>query len=296
MISVSIEDSKVVSPNALETMARSKANNDVNEDVAIKSKGSNDAATDADFAGEQGTDTSSYTGNDEDERRLRQCGYKQEFRRIFSGFTSFGLTSSMVSILLGCIPLYSYELQSGGSATFIWSWLLIGVMTFSVVCALAEICSVFPTMGALYYWSFVLGGSEWGPFAGWVSGWCNLLGQIAGVASGAYAGAETFNQIILLQYGTELQPRETLGVFAALLVIAGTINTFADTMLMSLCYISMAWQICGVIIIVIWTLVSSPTLQPVSAVFGNINNETGFDSIGYVVMLGSLAAASTFTG
>ena len=140
----------------------------------------------------------------EDERRLAALGYNQEVKRIFSTFTNFGLTASMISILLGVIPLYTYELNSGGSAVMIWSWVIIGVMTVGLVQALGEICCAFPTMGALYYWSFVLGGPEWGPFCSWVSGWCNLLGQIAGVASGGYAGATIFAQIITLSTGQQV--------------------------------------------------------------------------------------------
>ena len=41
-------------------------------------------------------------------------------------------------------------------------------------------------MGALYYWAFRLGGPKWGPFASWMAGWTNLLGQVSPewVASG----------------------------------------------------------------------------------------------------------------
>lgn len=50
----------------------------------------------------------------EDERRLAQLGYKQEYTRIFNTWTNFGLTTSMVSVLLGIVPLYTYSLQTGG--------------------------------------------------------------------------------------------------------------------------------------------------------------------------------------
>lgn len=102
----------------------------------------------------------------------------------------------MISVLLGCIPLYTFELQSGGPAIMFWSWIICGCFSFALVSSLAEICSAYPTMGALYYWSYRLGGEEWGPFASWISGWCNLLGQFAGVASGAYAGGEIMAGII----------------------------------------------------------------------------------------------------
>lgn len=39
---------------------------------------------------------------------------KQEAKRIFSTFTNFGLACSMISVLLGIIPLYSFSLANGG--------------------------------------------------------------------------------------------------------------------------------------------------------------------------------------
>lgn len=125
----------------------------------------------------------------EDERRLLLLGYKQEVKRIFNSFTNFGLAASMISILLGIIPLYTYQLTTGGPAVMVWTYLVIGLFTLVLVSCLAEISSSYPTMGALYFWAYKLGGDEWGPFSSWIAGWCNLLGQIAGVASGAYAGS-----------------------------------------------------------------------------------------------------------
>ena len=105
-------------------------------------------------------------------------------------------------------------------------------------------------MGALYYWSFRLGGpekSQWGPFASWMSGWTNLLGQIAGVASGGFAGAQIFAEIIILTTGKKVNQVQILGLYAVMLVIAGIINTYAENCLTTACYISCFWQIVGII-------------------------------------------------
>lgn len=51
----------------------------------------------------------------EDEKRLAQLGYTQEVKRIFGTFTNFGLTASMISILLGIVPLYVFCIQTGGN-------------------------------------------------------------------------------------------------------------------------------------------------------------------------------------
>mmetsp|Transcript_18068 Transcript_18068/g.16363 ORF Transcript_18068/g.16363 Transcript_18068/m.16363 type:complete len:561 (-) Transcript_18068:150-1832(-) len=233
---------------------------------------------------------------DEDEKRLNSLGYTQEIKRIFSGFTNFGLAASMISILLGVIPLYTFELQSGGPVIMVWSWIIIGAFTMLLVSSLAEIASAYPTMGALYYWAYRLGGPTWGPFASWIAGWCNLLGQIAGVASGAYAGAQIFGEILALTSNIKINGSQILGLYALMLFIAGIINTFAEVLLTSLCYISFVWQVAGTLVIVIWMLVKAPKLQTASFVFFQYNNNTGFDSLPYVALIGSLAAASVFTG
>lgn len=232
----------------------------------------------------------------EDTKRLALLGYTQEVKRIFNGFTNFGLTSSMISILLGIIPLYSFSLDAGGPAVMVYSWIIVGLMTLLLVSSLAEICSAYPTMGALYYWAFRLGGPEWGGFASWMAGWTNLLGQIAGVASGGFAGAQIFAEIIMLTHKTRLDSNAVLGLYVVMLVIAGIVNTFAERLLTAVCYISCVWQTLGTILIVVWMLVASPKLQSASFVFASTNNGTGFSSFPYVALVGTLAAASVFTG
>ena len=42
---------------------------------------------------------------------------------------------------------------------------------------MSELSSAFPVSGGLYFWSFMLAGKN-GPFASWIVGWLNLLGQV----------------------------------------------------------------------------------------------------------------------
>ena len=124
----------------------------------------------------------------------------------------------------------------------------------------------------------------------------NPLGQIAGVASGGYSGAEVIADIIQINYGYVLAPAELLGVFAMVLALAGFINTFAEQLLTRLCSISVIWHIVGTVIIVSLMVHYAPTLQPPSYAASAFNNATSFESSAYVVLIGSLSAASTFTG
>eukprot|EP00668_Euglena_longa_P002926 GGOE01003421.1.p1 GENE.GGOE01003421.1~~GGOE01003421.1.p1 ORF type:complete len:593 (-),score=64.47 GGOE01003421.1:463-2208(-) len=234
--------------------------------------------------------------SDEDELRLAKLGYKQEYNRIFNVWTNFGLAASMVSVLLGIVPLYTYQLSAGGPAVMLWSWVILGFMTMLVVSSLAEICGAFPTMGALYFWAYRLGGPEWGPFASWTSGWCNLLGQLGGVASGGYSGAVVIAEIVQITTNMEIDKYQNLGIYAGCLVVAGIVNTLSDTLLTSLCYISVVWHIAGCMIIIILMNCYAPTHQSVSYVLTSYNNSSGFTSNVYVVLIGLLAASTTFTG
>jgi len=74
------------------------------------------------------------------------------------------------------------------------------------------------------------------------------------------------------------------------------VNTFAETLLTALCYISVVWHVVGVLIIVIWMLCAAPTLQSSSFVLSHFQNSTTFSSSSYVGLIGILFAASTFTG
>ena len=45
--------------------------------------------------------------------------------------------------------------------------------------AMAEVCSAHPTSGGPYYWAAMLSKPQHAAFASWVTGWFNLLGQVA---------------------------------------------------------------------------------------------------------------------
>ena len=50
--------------------------------------------------------------------------------------------------------------------------------------------SCFLTLAAgPYFWASVLGGAEWGPFFAWVTGYFNLLGQVAVTAAIEYVSS-----------------------------------------------------------------------------------------------------------
>ena len=75
---------------------------------------------------------------------------------------------------------------------------------------MAELVSAYPTSGGIYWWASKLGG----PKAGYYTGWLNLIGLLAIVASVAY-GCATFFDLMLGFFDSQLslgEPRSDLPV------------------------------------------------------------------------------------
>src|SRR4029450_6930636 len=119
---------------------------------------------------EEGVTTGPASGGyhtSEDEKILHKLGYAQELFRAMGGFQNFAISFTIISILAGCLTSYYIAFNWGGPVAVSWGWLLAGAMSTIIGLAMAEIASVFPTAGGLYYWSSKLGNAGWGWFTGW---------------------------------------------------------------------------------------------------------------------------------
>jgi amino acid permease (GABA permease) len=231
-----------------------------------------------------------------DEQRLHQLGYAQELRRHMSGFSNFAVSFTIISILSGCLTLYGTGLNSGGPVIITWGWPFVGVMTLLVGLAMAEVCSSYPTAGGLYYWSAKLAPSKSAPVWSWFTGWFNFLGQVAVTAGIDFGAAFFLNALLDLQWGFDTRPWHTIVLFAAILLLHGTINQFGVDLVGKLNNISVWWHIIGVLVIVSVLAFVPSHHQSASWVFGHFVNNTGWGSKIYVLMLGLLLAQYTFTG
>ena len=106
---------------------------------------------------------------DSDEEILYALGYKQEFKRDFTIWSSFSVSFSILGLLPSVASTLGYNLGYSGIAGSVWGWVVAGVSIQFVVLAMAELCSSMPTAGGLYYASAVLAPEGWGPFFSWVS-------------------------------------------------------------------------------------------------------------------------------
>lgn len=124
-----------------------------------------------------------------DEEVLAALGYKPEFKREFNLWTTFCVSFAVLGLLPSFATTLYYGMGYAGTAGMSWGWLVAMIGIQSVAASMAELCSSMPTSGGLYYASAVLAPPGWGPFAAWITGWSNWLGQITGAPSVNYGTA-----------------------------------------------------------------------------------------------------------
>lgn len=121
-----------------------------------------------------------------DEEILAALGYKSEFKREFSLFTTFCVSFAVLGLLPSFASTLAYGMGYAGTAGMTWGWLIAMIGIQCVASSMAELCSSMPTSGGLYYASAVLAPPGYGPFAAWITGWSNWLGQVTAAPSVNY--------------------------------------------------------------------------------------------------------------
>ncbi|GIJ88714.1 hypothetical protein Asppvi_007641 [Aspergillus pseudoviridinutans] len=124
---------------------------------------------------------------DADERVIVALGYKQEFKREFSLWTTFCVSFAVLGLLPSFASTLYYGMGYAGTAGMVWGWIIAMVFIQCVAMAMAELCSAMPTSGGLYYAAAVLAPPGYGPFAAWLTGWSNWIGQITAAPSVDFA-------------------------------------------------------------------------------------------------------------
>jgi amino acid transporter len=239
-----------------------------------------------------------------DEQLLAELGYKQELKRGWSSFSNFAISFSIISVLAGCFTSYGQAFLNGGPVAISIAWPVISCLILCVAFSMSELASAMPTSGGIYYWASKLGGAGWG----WFTGWFNLLGLIACVASVDYAAA-SFLQYLLSLYNVDFifnfgssnvhyDVHVVFALFALILLLHGLINVFSSHLVSTFTNISVWWHVFGVAIIVIILIVVPSHHASFSYVFGT--KSYGSFNHGmywfYVLPLGFLLTMYTITG
>ena len=223
---------------------------------------------------------------DPERGELSKFGYAQELFRSMGGFSNFAISFSIISILTGAVTLYGYGLEMGGPLEMTLGWPIATLFSLALAASMAELCSAYPTSGAMYHWSADLGGPRWG----WFVAWLNIFGLIAAQAGINYSCA----QFILPFFGIESTPVNLLLMFAFIMVNQGALNHYGVRLVSRLNDVSVTVHIIGVIVIVAAVFWLAP-LQPAGFLFEAVNSNSR-SPYWWAFLLGLLQAHWTYTG
>ena len=234
----------------------------------------------------------------DDERRLAELGYKQELNRSWSGFSNFAISFSIISILAGCFTTFGQAWNNGGPVAISLGWPAISAFILVIGLCMSELVSAYPTSGGIYWWASKLGG----PKAGYYTGWLNLIGNVAVLASVAY-GCATFIDLTVSTYSESYAAGYSLTrvflIFVAVLVVVAIVNIFRSQLLAHLNNVSVWWHVGGAAAVVLILVLLPASHQSPAWVFTTRINNSGYGQGTYwilVLPLGFLLTQYTITG
>ena len=210
----------------------------------------------------------------QDEGRLAELGYTQELRREWGLLHNFGASFSIISVATGITTLFGYGINTGGPGVMTVGWIIVCFFTLMVGTSMAEILSSIPTSGGPYFWAYMLSPQQHAPFAAWITGWFNLLGQIAVTTAIDFGLANIIS--LTAQSANDYDPSagKTLGITAVILLSHVGVNLFSVRSLKYMIYTSLVLNFLGIISLSIATMANAPKLQPASFVFAKFFDGT----------------------
>jgi len=208
-----------------------------------------------------------------------------------------GLSFAIMAVPYGLSTTFYISLTNGQSVTILYGWILLSILSAFIAASLAEICSVYPTAGGVYYWAALLSTPEWAPIASWVTGWLTLVGNWTVTLSINFGGAQLILSAISL-WNLDYVPNawQTVLCFWATMVLCYAINIFGAKYLDFINKLCIYWTGASIIILLITLLVMSPHRRSASFVFGHYDASASGWPTGWSFFVGLLQPAYVLTG
>ncbi|KAJ6084660.1 Amino acid/polyamine transporter I [Penicillium sp. IBT 16267x] len=232
------------------------------------------------------------------DRTLEEFGYTPELARNRSIWQVTFMCFILSSVPYGlCTTLY-YPLAAGGPANIIWGWVLVSFLILCVAISLAEITSVYPTAGGVYYQTFVLSPVWCRRVTAWICGWSYVAGNITitlavnfGVTLLFIACLNVFEKAPGVGLTDDFQAYQTFLIFLGITLLTHAISGFGNKWLPMLETFAIFLTIVGSLAIVVALLVVAKDGRRSGAwVFGSFEPNAGWPA-GWSFFIGLLQAA-----
>ncbi|KAL8678986.1 MAG: hypothetical protein Q9186_004707 [Xanthomendoza sp. 1 TL-2023] len=238
-----------------------------------------------------------------DEEVLAALGYKAEFKREFSLWTSFCVSFAVLGLLPSFASTLYYGMGYAGTPGMTWGWLIAMIFIQCVAMSMAELCSAMPTSGGLYYAAAVLAPPGWGPLAAWITGWSNWLVQITGAPSVDYGMAAMILAVASIQIPTFVpQNYQVFLLTIIIMLIQSCISSMPTKWIANLNSYGSTFNIIALFIVIIMIPAATnradqglPKFNAAREVWGNFYEGTDFPN-GMALLMSFVAVIWTMSG
>lgn len=231
----------------------------------------------------------------QDIHELENIGYEQELRRSFSLVSMIGFCFSILSCWAAISGTLTEAMENGGPAALVWGWLGVSIFSLFVAASMGEICSSYPVSGGQYSWVLLLGkGTKWGHGLSYITGCIQLAGLLCMGSTALYMIGQFIAGMAVLNSPAESFEKQSWQVALicwAMCTVSLCVNLFGNSIMR---YISVAglWvSLGGFLLITIVVLAVSEEKQTASFVFTAYIDDSGWNSLGMVVIMGILQSA-----
>ncbi|KAL5342717.1 amino acid/polyamine transporter I [Aspergillus crustosus] len=244
-------------------------------------------------------------GKDAADAVLENLGYIPELSRNRSTWNVVFMSFILASVPYGLCTTFYYALAGGGPTNIIWGWVLVSLIILCVAASLAEITSVYPTAGGVYYQTFVLSPIWCRRISSWVCGWAYVAGQIMitlavnfGTTQFFIACLNVFQDADGVGITDNWEAWHTYVIFLAITLVCHAIPAFGNKWLPWLETFAIFWTLAGVVAIDICLLVLARNGRRSGKwVFGHFEPQTGWpDGWSFCIGLLQAAYATSSTG
>lgn len=166
--------------------------------------------------------------------------------------------------------------------------------------SVSELISAYPTCGGLYYTVSRLAPKRYVPFLSWITGWLNLLGQFAGLASAEWGAAALLLAAVSIGSDFTYQPtiNQTVATMVGMVVVSGLVNSLSTYWLEKL---TKSYVIFHVLVMVSCVIALLAMAQPENGtakhtakyVFTDVKNQSGWQPTGWSFLFGFLSVSWT---
>ncbi|OGM49869.1 hypothetical protein ABOM_001454 [Aspergillus bombycis] len=196
------------------------------------------------------------------DRSLEELGYTPELSRNRSTWNVVFMCCILSSVPYGLSTTFTYPLAGGGPANVIWGWVTVCLIVLCLAISLAEITSVYPTAGGVYYQTFAICPSWCRRITSWICGWAYTTGQVMITLSVNFsttqffvASLNVFEKSPGVGITDHFQAYHVFLIFLAITIVCHAIPALGNKWLPLLEQLAIFWTIAGVIAIVVCILV-----------------------------------------